>query len=1008
MVENLGEALANASRDLEERSGIGSASSEERDALEQSHRVQEELEKRSSASSVSSRKRHLQAMRRAKDKENDDAESCASWGTAKSVKAVYKTAGVPEHGTSRSRPEKSLPPVTPIIDKVELAVLEVKRAAMERAAEGTHSGSGSNVGSANGSGSGSHPSFAHGFCSSVSSTPLPFVDVVPSVVLQNLSRDNQELVQNVVGKVVETTGRELAEMQAALDRAKWQTLEDGHSKLEMQATFAKMKAKIVVKENLVDNLANAREMTEQVRDERDDLHDKLIGMETLLNSKMERYSKEVEEMRTEAKKREDELKKKFEADRIKLIEELNAASKEVEKAKKQKIAVASERDVIRRAELVSHLAVEAEKKALQAELFAAKVKLGEDPDLQEVLEYEDFDEKNMSVIEKLKVSKASNSKLSREFEKLRLDLITAHQEKDEEIAELKSKVEGYSNVHLGGKANKGRRSKPVGTKFKLSSIDEEEDDIGSQAGSGVSGQVSSDSDGVGDLRDFDDYAEEKDGRLHDQHRAEVCEVQKLRDELRESEAWYKNIEELKKAKDKEHTSKIDRLMEQMQAWRQEALNQTAQVEKVTEMSEEVAAENKAEVLQVKQQLLEIELVENVQDDFGKRRELEEKLGAYASQTLELRDQVTQYREEKRILQLRLDDTRHDLVLTEQRHKRQLADLQTQFKIYGDGSNPEAAEEAEGELLAKIRSLEEEKNMLKNELECQEVLSASRLEEEQHKSAAALAKLHEEQILLEKERDLKDQVEQSFQHTKQLLLSTRQALKEAEGKARQSEAQAQAAQIAAARVSGWMFSCPRRSAGLEVIRSPSSKPEAHSTQAIIWQVISTLGGVAALFCADETCMISDASKKAFAMWGSATLRGASLYSLVFDKSMASWLKSELSAPAMSPFMKPGASNEFWLRELGCVEFRSKLGSAFDASVTCARLPEEPAQGRQAAILVVIEPVAEEQQQMRMRSQPAPAMPSNLAYRRGPASITSSVHSEDITANDSVSNVHTYYK
>mmetsp|Transcript_145247 Transcript_145247/g.465354 ORF Transcript_145247/g.465354 Transcript_145247/m.465354 type:complete len:1008 (+) Transcript_145247:40-3063(+) len=1007
MVENLGEALANASRDLEERSGIGSASSEERDALEQSHRVQEELEKRSSASSVSSRKRHLQAMRRAKDKENDDAESCASWGTAKSVKAVYKTAGVPEHGTSRSRPEKSLPPVTPIIDKVELAVLEVKRAAMERAAEGTHSGSGSNVGSANGSGSGSHPSFAHGFCSSVSSTPLPFVDVVPSVVLQNLSRDNQELVQNVVGKVVETTGRELAEMQAALDRAKWQTLEDGHSKLEMQATFAKMKAKIVVKENLVDNLANAREMTEQVRDERDDLHDKLIGMETLLNSKMERYSKEVEEMRTEAKKREDELKKKFEADRIKLIEELNAASKEVDNVKQQKKAVASELDVVRRAAHVSHKAAEAENQVLLADLFAAKVRLGEDPGLRDVLEaeYDDLDERDMSVIEKLKKSKASNSKLSREFEKLRLDLITAHQEKNEEIAELKSKVEGYSNAQLGGNTIKGRRSKPAGSKFKLSSIDEGEDDIGSQAGSSISGQVSNESDGVGNLQDFDDHSDEKGGRLHDQHSAEV---QQLRDELGESEACYKNLDELKKANAKERTSKIDRLMEQMQAWRQEALKQTAQVAKVMEISEEVAEENKAEALQVKQQLLATELVENVHEDFGKRRQLEEKLGAYASQTLELLDQVTRSKEEKRILQLRLDDTRHDLVLTEQRHKRQVVDLQTQLKIYGDGSNPDAAEEAEGELLATIRSLEEEKNMLKNELECQEVLSASRLEEEQHKSAAALAKLHEEQILLEKERDLKDQVEQSFQHTKQLLLSTRQALKEAEGKARQSEAQAQAAQIAAARVSGWMFSCPRRSAGLEVIRSPSSKPEAHSTQAIIWQVISTLGGVAALFCADETCMISDASKKAFAMWGSATLRGASLYSLVFDKSMASWLKSELSAPAMSPFMKPGASNEFWLRELGCVEFRSKLGSAFDASVTCARLPEEPAQGRQAAILVVIEPVAEEQQQMRMRSQPAPAMPSNLAYRRGPASITSSVHSEDITANDSVSNVHTYYK
>jgi len=182
--------------------------------------------------------------------------------------------------------------------------------------------------------------------------------------------------------------------------------------------------------------------------------------------------------------------------------------------------------------------------------------------------------------------------------------------------------------------------------------------------------------------------------------------------------------------------------------------------------------------------------------------------------------------------------------------------------------------------------------------------------------------------------------------------------------------------------------------------------------MVWQTISSMSGATALLCNAQNLNIMDASKKAFSMWGSSALRGSSLASLVFDETTASWLQSELtcSAPA---FVTPGTSVQgFWLRELGCVEFRSKLGSAFDSSVTCARLPDEPP-NRPAVVVVIVEPLQEEQQMPRagggVRNQPVQnfSTQNRPVYRRGAPSIASSVHSEDITANDSVSNVNVRY-
>merc|ERR1739840_76733 len=108
-----------------------------------------------------------------------------------------------------------------------------------------------------------------------------------------------------------------------------------------------------------------------------------------------------------------------------------------------------------------------------------------------------------------------------------------------------------------------------------------------------------------------------------------------------------------------------------------------------------------------------------------------------------------------------------------------------------------------------------------------------------------------------------------------------------------------------------------------------------------------------------------------------------------------------------FAAPGTSPGFWLWELGCVEFRSRLGSALDSQVICVRLPEEPRLARPAAMLVIVEPMQEEERhEKQMRGQPQQFF-ARAAYQHAPSSRAPSVTSEDITANDSVSNVNAGY-
>jgi len=1013
--------LASASMQMEVTSGIGSESSEPRDQLDEGRRVQEELERRSSSSASSRRARRIEIEHSMDVETRSEADSCCSMGTTNSVRAVYKadaTANTPRGagGSTTSGSSKATKPSTSLetpvlLDKVELAITESKRAALERVRD-----------TASGSGSVSHVGSGSSSMTSQRSPAMP----LPASLVQALPADKKLVIDKVVSTVIDKTGQELAQMQVALDKAKEKAMAEAREKAELEAKLAKGKTELFeVKSSVVNAVAldealkEQREKKIEAEEERDDLKDKLVGIQTLMDAKLERHMQEKEELKQKAHQLEEELRSQAEGQDENLKEELATAAKEMEKAKKQKYAVQAERDVIRRAELIAKKAHEAEIQALKAEMAAARVELKkagvraekvlpivageEDPDLDP----ENNSAESLLAL-KLRDQRETNKKLHQDFEKLRLEMLQMHQEKENELAGLKAKAEVQAT--LLGKLGKGRQRKPAPKQGgKLSSIDEEDDEeMASQAGSGVSGQISSDCDGVGvgDLRDFEDFEDNS------------AKVQCLQAQLADKEAWYKHLNELKKAKEAEYQAKIQRMTEQLQVVREEAMENIDLARKLEVDKQEIAAEKEAEVAIAQARLLSQQLENMIPGagDSAKQEELEEKLRRYTTQVLKLEEQLENKDAElnaaleaKRTLTMRLSDTRRELEAMEERHKRALAQLHARLRSYGDDGFPREPEPCDTDIVSKVWSLEEERNLLKNELEGQQVLWQAKLESEQRQSEAVLAKLKEQQDVAEKDRELTSKVEERLLETERALKLAKQSLADTQQKLAMAESAKQAAPTSLLD----LLRCPTRSRSSALPMQMAHSPEA-SCQGIVWQVIASIGGVAALLCADESLIIRDASKKAFTMWGSGKLRGSSLFSLIFDEAMASWLKSELEAPATPAFANPGHTAGFWLRDLGWVEFRSRLGSAFEASVSCVRLPEEAAQGKPPVVVVIVQPNTEEEQrqnhpqnQMNLqhnKHHPSLWQGSRSGYRHGPASVASSVHSEDITANDSVSNVN----
>eukprot|EP00928_Gymnodinium_smaydae_P010943 TRINITY_DN14116_c0_g7_i1.p1 TRINITY_DN14116_c0_g7~~TRINITY_DN14116_c0_g7_i1.p1 ORF type:complete len:997 (-),score=207.98 TRINITY_DN14116_c0_g7_i1:88-3078(-) len=990
--ESLKEQLYAAEKALSELSGVGSANSEERDPLSANAKLQEEIERRSSESSTSSRKRKgvltAKMLQAGSDVVSDDG-SQATFNTESGVNPQVKLShmsGAMASSTSGS----SRPAVTPINDTVEIAILEAKRAALKPRDDAdsllhSHSDSGT---------SGDHSSGAGKPLQSKTVVNVA-KKVLPTRIIESLTEEKQIVVENVMEAVVEKTGRELAEMQKALDEEKAKALAEAKERAHLQAKVLKIKASEVVKENLEEDLTRVRNIADEVKDQRDDLEDKLVGMQALLDAKMERYRVDTEELRKEMMRSENQIKKIAEVEKAKLAEKLEIATKEVERAKKQSIATNAERDVLHRAEQIAQRKSEAEIQSLQAELLQATLALKENGITLEDknVASASSDPTLQSFRRSLRIQKEQNKQLAADYEVLRLQMLESHKEKDDELASLKAKAEVQKTIPM----LKPKRSKHRVQATKLASIGEEEDDdMRSQACSGVSGRVSSEGDGVGDLRDFDDY--DQSAAMHDDDLVAKTDAAKLREKLADAESWYKHMAELKKAKETEHAVKIDRLYNQMQAFREEAKSRQREVERLQETKIEMEAEKEANIAVIETQVMEKNIVRK-QAARHVAADLEDKIKDYAGQVVELRDKYSMITEEKRAVTLRLADTQQELRSSQLRHEKQVEDLQRQLRLLQSGSS----EGAQAELLERITTLEEERNVLKGELEAQTVHFEAKLLNEQREGALNASNLKEEQNRLEAHNVTISQLRERVKHLEELLAAKNDSIPNV---VTQGEVDT-------------------LGTFLQLLRCPVRRTQEGQInyKAMIWHVVNSIEGVAALLCKGGEFNVCAATKKASMVWGSSALRSTTLASLFYDRESLVFLRSELESGMESQGTEKNIPEGFLVRDLGHIEMRNRLGAGFDASITCVKLPLQQGDRnveKESFVVVIVSPVEgsnvpqeQPRQQVFDRQQATPQRmtldrPDMMQYRKHsrcrPMSSTSSVHSDDITANDSASNVN----
>mmetsp|Transcript_93260 Transcript_93260/g.301651 ORF Transcript_93260/g.301651 Transcript_93260/m.301651 type:complete len:1029 (-) Transcript_93260:164-3250(-) len=1011
------EALArNARKLVDATSGANSAASsepaEQREALQEAEGIQDQLERRSNASSyvgsAASSKGTSHIRRRDLYRLAEGGDAAASAGTSDSPSTALTSYRADVRDKSRGGP--------PVLNQVERAILEAKR--QNLSARKFSSGDGSSGGDDNMSGSGSNLSRhtiksgngggggVSGAGSSKSAGSSRHASLVAGLLksysLDVMPEDQRQEVEAVMHKVVATTGAELADMQLALEQQRQVALKMEMEQADAKAELLKANARIVANENIFVNLTKTREQAWQAEKERDDLQDKLAGMEARLSVKMENHASTVADLQMQKCKAVEEAKMKAVEDledKQQLMQELATANADVEKAKKLKMVANMELDAVRHTESISSKALALEREVLHSELNAAELELERKTvELSEANRspWDSF-EAQRKLEQQLKEQRDSNHQINADLSELRIEMLKVHTAKEEELQDLKARVQIQQTSGAASRLQRrASMSKKGGfiPKNQLCSIDEDDvEDIASQAGSCISGQVSEGGDmSVADLADLDGY---DDTEMFQVNEAMEQDVERLTDELADAQTWYKNLEDEKTSKDAEHTAKIDRLQKQMITFREEAIANQDEVERLKMVTEEIDAEKEAQVVQVKMQLAAAATSERASD-------LEDRVLILSSELEDVRQQLSFADESKLRMGVRLQDTQHELVINEQRHAKAIQDLRARLQIAGVDGDSGGIQKAESSVFFRLQTVEEDRNLLRNELECERVNYQAQLDSERQQLQLSQARLREEEAMAEKDRQLKNQVEESLHETQRLLAASRWALKEAEDRlAVQAERALQAAPEGPSLLS--LLRCPSRSYSSTAHAAAGSGVPVAACQAIVWQIISAMSGVTALMCAQDTLMITEASKKAFTMWGSVALRGSSMCSLAFDQASATWMEDVLTSGKNPGFGAQNLTPGFWLRELGCIEFRSKLGSAFDSSVTCAGLPEE--KGRPASIIVIIEPLEREEQQHRGGFNGLQAPPNvGRRHRYGAPSVASSVHSEDITANDSVSNVN----
>jgi len=524
---------------------------------------------------------------------------------------------------------------------------------------------------------------------------------------------------------------------------------------------------------------------------------------------------------------------------------------------------------------------------------------------------------------------------------------------------------------LGKQASAQRRShRAMSSRARMKTLEaiQEPDDLESLGGSSYSGGLNVSSDaggiGVGDLRDFEDN--EVLDLIVDENEHQKEEIKNLQEAMGVEKKRVRDLEADVAAK----VVRIERVTEQLEL----------SSRKQSEIQEELdVARDSARPPHEPEPLAE------PQD--GPEAADAARWHAQEIKIEELTDQLNALREANRIAEGRVEDLRRALRSEETRHRREKDELMQKLQSLGNDDDDRNGETSE--LRERLRSTEQEKNVLVNDFEWKEL---------QWKTQIENAQLEVDDL----KRRLASEASKHQLRIEALEASAKEALEEA----RAPPPSPPPAPAEPALALGWLR-CPVRSAGPPRVEQPAF------CQETCWKVVTEISGIVALWCSVSEHVIKQASREANRLWGSSMLEGKSVFSLANGPSSASWLKKAFQSHQRIADMGqtdrgiPG----FIVRDLGSETFASKNGDPFDASVITAHFAAEPGCGRPGGVLVILERLelkpalggsaahaagfAEGAQPSRPRG-----APSQRGHRRGD-STSSEVSS--VSPSDSASNV-----
>lgn len=519
-----------------------------------------------------------------------------------------------------------------------------------------------------------------------------------------------------------------------------------------------------------------------------------------------------------------------------------------------------------------------------------------------------------------------------------------------------------SSQPLGRQVGSRRRPpRAMSSRTRLDVI-EEPDDSDSLDGSSYSGGLNVSSDaggaGVGDLRDFDE--DEVLDLIVDENEHQKEEIRSLREAVEAEKRKFSDLE----ADVADRGAKIERLTEQLEL----------SSRKRTEIQGELdAARARAPH---RSELSEGQPRQHEAADAARGRAQESKIE-------ELTEQLNVLREANRIAETRVEDLKRALRSEEMKHKREVQEL-TQ-KLQGSVGNSDHDRNREMlELRERLRSAEQEKNVLVNDFEWKELQWKTQIENAQ--------------------LELADTKRRSVSEDQSPAAASEASAKGAL-EARPAPKDSQRAGGETGLVLGWLR-CPVRDAG------PSRAQKPAFCQEFCWKLVNEISGTVALWCSVNDHIIQQATREANRLWGSAMLEGHSVFSLASGPSSASWLKKAFQSHQRiaDTDQKDRGLTGFIVRDLGSESFASRSGDTFDASVITAHFPAEPGCGKPGAVLVILEP---QPGPGGSASQPAgldgsrqPSRPRGAAIQRGQrrgGGPSSEVSASSVSPSDSASNI-----